>query len=425
MLAQFQDTIAAIATPEGRSALAIVRLTGDDTIRIVSKIIADPDALLTVRGGHSLYTNIGEIDDVVIHVHRAPRSYTGEDLIEITSHGSPVIAREIIAALVAAGARQADPGEFSRRAFFNGKIGLEEAELVSLKADAESEQELRGAELALHEKYERLRIAYDQLISLIAQVDAEIDFGESDHIEISDFDARVSNVTSVLQQMLRESTNRRVNTGYFTLALTGPPNVGKSSVFNALLSYERSIVSDTPGTTRDYVEAFIDVDGFRLKLIDTAGIRETDELIEGRGIELGKSAAAHADLTLRLTEPGDRTPQLLNGSIYLHNKIDLDGWSSGLRLSAVTGDGLSAFHTWLSGELQARSAELSQIKLNESERGLLADIIRMLQTLGLESEPAILSEDLRRAAQKLSEFLGISTSEASLDFIFSKMCIGK
>jgi tRNA modification GTPase len=426
MLAQFHDTIAAIATPEGRSALAIVRLSGYEAIRVAAKIVSDPSALLVARTGTSIYASVGDIDDVVVHIFRAPRSYTGEDLIEITSHGSPVIARQLLDALVAAGARQAEPGEFSRRAFFNGKIGLEEAELISLKADAESERQLRGAELALQEKYERLRSAYDQVISLIALVDAEIDFGESDHIEIRAFDERVTSVTSTLDQMLRESANRRVNTGYFTLALTGPPNVGKSSVFNALLSYERSIVSDTPGTTRDYVEAFIDVDGFRVKLVDTAGIRETEESIEGRGIELGKTAAAHADLTLRLTEPGARTPPLSkNGSIYLHNKIDLDAWPDGLRLSAISGEGLSDFHAWLSAELQARSSELSQLRMNEAERSSLQSVVKRLRAVRSDTEPPILAEELRQAAQNLGELLGVNTSEESLNFIFSKMCIGK
>ena len=425
MLAQFSDTIAAIATPEGRSALAIVRLSGQDAIAITAKVLADRDALLVARGGASLYTSIGDIDDVVVHLNRTPRSYTGEDLIEITSHGSPVIAREILEALVMAGARSAEPGEFSRRAFFNGKIGLEEAELISLKADAQSDRELRGAELALHEKYNRLRTAHDQLISLIALVDAEIDFGESDHIEISDFEERVAYVRSVLEQMLRENANRRVNTGYFTVALTGPPNVGKSSVFNALLNYERSIVSDTPGTTRDYVEAFIDVDGFRVKLIDTAGIRETDESIEGRGIELGMSAAAHADIILRLTEPSDRTSQLSNGSIYLHNKIDIDSWSDGLRLSAATGIGLSDFHKWLASELQSRSAELSQLRLNEAERNTLSKALKRLELLKLEMEPPLLAEELRTIASKIAELFGLNISNESLDFIFSKMCIGK
>ncbi|HWF44095.1 MAG TPA: tRNA uridine-5-carboxymethylaminomethyl(34) synthesis GTPase MnmE, partial [Candidatus Kapabacteria bacterium] len=364
------------------------------------------------------------VDDVIVHIYRAPRSFTGEDLCEITSHGSPVIAQEILSLLVLQGARQAEPGEFSRRAFFNGKIGIEEAELIAIKADAKSEAELHGAELALHEKFERLRHAYEGLISLIAQIDAEIDFGESDHIDIDNFGERVNAVIDVLNQLIRESANRRENAGYFTIALTGPPNVGKSSVFNALLNYERSIVSDTPGTTRDYVEAFISVDGFRVKLIDTAGLREASESIEHRGIELGQSASRHSDFTLRVTSPDDRKPDEV-GALLLHNKIDLDAWASGLRMSAKTGEGMESVHRWLSEKLHERSSEFSQIALSDSERRTLESIVNALSNVDPNLEPPILSEELRNAAASIGELLGMNISADSLDYIFSKMCIGK
>src|SRR5581483_66415 len=365
------------------------------------------------------------IDDVVIHVFRAPRSYTGEDLIEITSHGSPVIARQILGALVACGARQAEPGEFSRRAFFNGKIAIEDAELISIKADAHSEAELRGAELAMREKYHRLKKAYDALIALIARVDAEIDFGESDDIEIEDFDERVHEATQSLEALMRESTNRRLNTGFFSVAFTGPPNVGKSSVFNALLNFERSIVSEVPGTTRDYVEAFIEVEGFRVKLIDTAGIRETGESIEARGITLGANAATRADISLRVTDPTDRAPRTQSGNVLLHNKKDLDGWQDALSVSARTGEGMPDLHAWLARELQKKSPELSQIRLSETEMTRLEHVRSRLEEVNAGMEPALLAEDLRNAASELAMLLGENISANSLDYIFSKMCIGK
>ncbi len=424
-LSQFHDTIAAIATPEGRSALAIVRISGPDAIAIMSRIVSEPEAVWSARSASAVYTEIADVDDVVVHIHRAPRSFTGEDLCEITPHGSPVIARQILDLLVVNGACQAEPGEFSRRAFFNGKIGIEEAELISIKADAQSEHELRGAELAVHEKFERLRSAYDSLISLIALVDAEIDFGESDHIEIKDFAERLESVTSSLEQLIRDSANRRSNAGFFTVALVGPPNVGKSSVFNALLNFERSIVSEVPGTTRDYVEAFIDVDGFRVKLIDTAGTRVTSESLEERGIQLGRIAARHADISLRLTEPIDRFPTLQNGSVLLHNKIDLDHWTEGLRLSARTGEGLELLHAWLTGELRERSSELSLVALSDSEKSRLEGIKERLQAVNLDTEPVILAEELRLACSGLAEMLGMNLSYDSLNHIFSKMCIGK
>jgi tRNA modification GTPase len=464
-LTHFHDTIAAVSTAEGRSALGIVRISGPNAIKIVSKIVSEPENLLVARGGSSIYRKIyspsyeaernrrglgggspdvgssvskhtttqalpldeeGElIDDVVIHVFRAPRSFTGEDLCEITTHGSPVIVRQVLAVLVAQGAREAEPGEFSRRAFFNGKIGIEDAELISIKANANSEQELRGSELALHEKFERLRNAYNKLIALIALVDAEIDFGDSDQIQIKDFEDRVDEVIGSLNELVRDSSTRGENAGYFTVALTGPPNVGKSSVFNALLNFERSIVSETPGTTRDYVEAFINIDGFRVKLIDTAGIREAEESIEAQGIAMGTNAALHADISLRVTGPCDRTPHLTNGSILLHNKTDLDGWQESLNISALTGEGIEELHQWLSSELRKRSSEFNQINLSESEKIKLESIIDGLKSLKISLEPALLAEELRNLASDLASLLGMNVSEDSLSYIFSKMCIGK
>jgi tRNA modification GTPase len=277
----------------------------------------------------------------------------------------------------------------------------------------------------LHEKFSRLRTAYDLLLSLIAHVDAEIDFGESDSVEIQDFDDKIQCVTDSLTQLLQDSTNRRENAGYFTVALTGPPNVGKSSLFNALLRHERSIVSEIPGTTRDYVESFIDVSGFRVKLIDTAGIREADESLESRGIELGKRAATHADITLRLTVPDDRTPAHGENVLLLHNKIDLDHWTDGLCVSAISGEGINAFHKWLFTQLGKRSSELSLVNLSESERSKLSSILIRFSELTLMEEPAILSEELRNASADLADLLGLNTSSESLDFIFAKMCIGK
>ncbi len=445
-LTHFHDTIAAASTAEGRAALGIVRISGTDAIQIVAKIVSEPENLLVARGGSSIYTNVAQtsvcdpaaesqtevcatlgaiIDDVVIHVFRAPRSFTGEDLCEITTHGSPIIMRQVLAALAAQGAREAEPGEFSRRAFFNGKIGIEDAELISIKANANSERELRGAELALHEKFERLRNAYNQLLTLIAQVDAEIDFGDSDQIHIENFSSSIDEVTGMLGELINDSANRKENAGYFTVALTGPPNVGKSSVFNALLNFERSIVSEIPGTTRDYVEAFIEIDGFRVKLIDTAGIREAEESIEAQGIAMGTNAARHADISLRVTEPSERAPQLTNGSILLHNKTDLDRWNNDLHISALNGSGIKELHLWLSTELRMRSSEFNQINLSNTEKIKLQSIVERLKTFNITLEPALLAEELRNSASELANLLGMNIGEDSLNYIFSKMCIGK
>ncbi len=425
----YHDTIAAISTAEARSALGIVRISGSDAIRVVSKIVSEPELVWVARAGSSIYSSIiafGDIiDNVVLHIYRAPRSYTGEDLVEITTHGSPVIVRQVLDALVSHGAREAEPGEFSRRAFFNDKISIEDAELISVKANAASLRELRGAELALKEKFARLRNAYDELLSLVASIDAEIDFGDSDQIQISNFSAKINDVLKYLRSLVQDSANRRENAGFFTVALIGPPNVGKSSIFNALLNFERSIVSEIPGTTRDYVEAFIDIDGFRVKLIDTAGVREASESIEARGIELGTVAAFHADIALRVTDPSDRSPELRNGSILLHNKSDLDSWQDGIHVSALTGEGIDTLHSWMSEMVRSLLSEFTQINLNTSERVKLKSTIAKLESLNIGIEPSLLADELRFCTSELASLLGLDVGEDSLNYIFAKMCIGK
>jgi tRNA modification GTPase len=427
-LALFHDTIVAAGTPPGRSALAIVRLSGPDAIAIVAKLMDDPAKLLVLRSGGSVHANLTDdspIDDAVLHVSRAPRSYTGEDTVEITCHGSTVIVDRLIDSARRFGARVAEPGEFSRRAFWNGKITLEEAELIPLKIDAENVAELRGSERGLREKFDVLRRAYDELIQAVALIDAEIDFGESDSIEALGLDKRVAQVRLALEHLLASSSTRAANAGFFTIALIGPPNVGKSSLFNALLRTERSIVSETPGTTRDYLEAFIEIDGFRVKLVDTAGVREAGESIEERGIALGQTAAMQADLVFRLTDPGSRSDPAVSGEILLHNKVDLDHWSDGLTVSALSGRGLSELHAFIAEGLRGYASELSRPRMLEGEKQILQSALGSLEALDLKLELPLLADELRQTADSIGILLGMTTSVESLNYVFSSMCIGK
>jgi tRNA modification GTPase len=427
-LALFHDTIVAAGTPPGRSALAIVRLSGPDAIAIVAKLMDDPAKLLVLRSGGSVHANLTDdspIDDAVLHVSRAPRSYTGEDTVEITCHGSTVSVDRLIDSARRFGARVAEPGEFSRRAFWNGKITLEEAELIPLKIEAENVAELRGSERGLREKFDVLRRAYDELIQAVALIDAEIDFGESDSIEALGLDKRVAQVRLALEHLLASSSTRAANAGFFTIALVGPPNVGKSSLFNALLRTERSIVSETPGTTRDYLEAFIEIDGFRVKLVDTAGVREAGESIEERGIALGQTAAMQADLVFRLTDPGSRSDPAVSGEILLHNKVDLDHWSDGLTVSALSGRGLSELHAFIAEGLRGYASELSRPRMLEGEKQILQSALGSLEALDLKLELPLLADELRQTADSIGILLGMTTSVESLNYVFSSMCIGK
>jgi tRNA modification GTPase len=427
-LTLFHDTIVAAATPQGRSALAIVRVSGPDAVRIVADLSSRREDLLTLASGRSLHTEIGIpviIDDVVVHIHRAPASYTGEDLVEISCHGSQVIVERIIVAASSSGARLAEPGEFSRRAFWNGKITLEQAELIPLKIDATSDAQLRGSELGLQRKFSVLRRAYNEVLELVALIDAEIDFGDSDSIVVPNIAEKVERATSALQSLVEESSSERLNAGYYTVALTGAPNVGKSSLFNLLLRSERSIVSEIPGTTRDYLEAYLDIEGFRVKIIDTAGVRDATESIEERGIALGRSAAQQADHILLLTSPEDRDHVEQTGLTLVHNKSDLDGYRSGFSISTKTGSGLPELHMLLVGLVRAFGSELSRPQLLQGEREILVSVLNDLNHLETSAEPALLADDLRSCLENIGLLLGMTTSVESLNYIFSSMCIGK
>ena len=429
-LTTLHDTICALSTPPGKSAIAVMRITGADAIRISAKCISDPEKLFTTRSGDSLYTNVideseNHIDDVIVTVFRSPHSYTGEDLVEIHTHGSTLIIDLLQNLLTSNGARLAEAGEFSRRAYMHGKISLQELELLTLRIDASSERALSKAQSLVAKKYETLRSVYDSLIGLLAQVNAQIDFGESDLVQIDGLEDRVQSLRTSLQIFLEQASNKSVNKGYYSVALTGPPNVGKSSLFNALLKYERSIVSDIPGTTRDYLEAFIIIDGFRIKLIDTAGLREATEEIESKGIALGKSATEEADLTLRITDPQSRNINALQGEILIHNKSDLDHFKKSLSISAKTGEGLDLLIHFLREHLLSFDLQYSSYYISDSERSLIGQVLSTLAKVLSLNDITLVAEDFKQAADTISSLLGYNIGEDSLNHIFLKMCIGK
>lgn len=429
-LATLHDTIVAISTPLGTSALASLRLSGPEAIAIAARCTDTPKKLLTAIGGMSIYTNVvdtegAHIDDVIVTVWRAPRSYTGEDIVEFHTHGSPVIVDAVQRLCIAGGARLAEAGEFSRRAFMNGKLGLEALERTIMRLDASSEGSLGKIEMLLSAKFNRLRAIYDAIISLLAQVNAEIDFGESDHVDTSGFSHDLDRIRAEFDDFIARAANVQANKGYFSVALTGPPNVGKSSIFNALLRYERSIVSDTPGTTRDYVEAFVVFEGFRVKIIDTAGLRDATDTIESKGISLGSAIAEEADIVLRITDPERRATHATRGEILVHNKCDLDGYTDGIAFSATTGQGLDRLIGFIKEKVMALDAERTGYQIADTEKELIQSIVAILDKSLLNNELSIVAEELRIAADRVASLLGLNISEDSLQYIFNKMCIGK
>ncbi|MEP7234116.1 MAG: tRNA uridine-5-carboxymethylaminomethyl(34) synthesis GTPase MnmE [Ignavibacteriota bacterium] len=429
-LITLHDTICALSTPPGKSAIAVLRLAGSDAIKICANIISHPEKLFATRGGNSLYTNIidaeqNHIDDVIIVVFRAPNSYTGEDLVEIHTHGSTLIIELVQNLLRSSGARLAEAGEFSRRAYMHGKISLPQLDLLTLRIGASSEQMLSRAEALVAKKFDRLTAIYDSLIGLLAQINAQIDFGESDLVEISNFTLTLKSIRDSLEQLLEQASNISANKGYYSVALIGEPNVGKSSLFNALLKYERSIVSNIPGTTRDYLEAFVIIEGFRIKLIDTAGLRDANEELESKGISLGRTASEQADLTLRLTGPESRDTVALADEALVHNKSDLDNFSHPLSFSATSGAGLPSLLKFLHSKLLAFDSQYSNYSISDSERSLISEVLRTLAKVLPSGDITLIAEDLKHSLEIVGSLLGNNVGEDSLNHIFMKMCIGK
>lgn len=428
-LRSLTDTICALSTPPGKSALAVIRLTGADAISITAKIIRDPQKLFTTLGGVSLYTDVvspsGEaLDDVVVTIFRSPKSYTGEDIAEITSHGSEIITTEIVNLLTSHGARLAEPGEFSCRAWMNGKMGLDEVERIALRVDAASEQVLHNAANIIAAKFGRLRKAYDTVIEALALINAEIDFGESDQIDATGIAQHIDEAKRNLHDLLAASRNKALHNGYVSVALIGPPNAGKSSIFNALLRYERSIVSHIPGTTRDYVEAFMTIGGRRIKIIDTAGIRSAEEEIESRGIALGMAAQQEADIILRITDPASRNMVPLPGETLVHNKCDVDLYNNEICTSALNDD-ITPLVEFLARKIDSYDTGASSLAISAGEAERLRNVLDKLEGISSVEEPALIAEQLRESIELIGELLGLNAGDKSLEYIFSKMCIGK
>jgi tRNA modification GTPase len=428
-LTSHTDTICALSTPPGKSALAMVRMTGTDAIAIAAKIIREPEELFVAQGGATIYTDVlsksGEtLDDVVVTVFRSPKSFTGDDVVEITTHGSELIASEVANLLTSHGARLAEPGEFSRRAWMNGKMSLEEVEQIALRVDASSEQALHNAANVVRRKFERLRNAYDTVIEALALVNAEIDFGESDHIDASGFTKKLDETKQILQDLLEAAENKALDKGYISVALVGPPNVGKSSIFNALLRYERSIVSHIPGTTRDYVEAYMSLHGRRIKIIDTAGIRSANDEIESRGIALGAEAKQDADIILRITDIDSRNVVAQQNETLIHNKCDVDNFVNGISISALD-DNIDPLVKFLERTIDSFDTGSSSLAISTGEAERLGNVLTKLSQISPAEEPTLVAEQLRSASGEIGELVGLNAGEESLSYIFSKMCIGK
>jgi tRNA modification GTPase len=437
-----KDTITACATPPGVSALAIIRLSGPHALAIAQKLgdrDLPPRKPLAVR----LQLQKQDLDEAVVTFWPNPKSYTGEDLVEISCHGNPLIVETLLQTLCKLGARMARPGEFTERAFLSGRIDLTRAEAVLDVLHARSERALLAAQRALAGKLSNHLMAdRERLLNLLARIEAWIDFPDEDiQPEVGDgFQSEVSALLKSSTQLLSTAPlGHRLRSGY-RLVLAGPPNVGKSSLLNTLLGNNRAIVSSTPGTTRDTVEESIVLAGFPVRLIDTAGLRPSTDPVELEGMARTRTAMVSADLVLALI---DRTQlvdpcrqeweRLGNKVLKVLTKGDLPQVSKedGLLVSSQTGTGLDELRRTITHRLteNVTAPGSDEIAINARHEDALRRaseaLAAALSSLNAKAAPELVASDLRQALQALESILGVGTSEDVLDRLFAQFCIGK
>jgi tRNA modification GTPase len=445
------DTIVAIATPAGRGSLGVVRISGADARDVAGRIISRA-APLAPR--HATFTRVRSstsdshrtVDEVIATWFPAPHSYTGEHVVELSAHGSPVILEEVLTCAIAAGARLARPGEFTLRAFLNGKLDLIQAEAVADLIDAVTPLQVQVAFDQLAGTLTAKIVAFDtRLLDLMARLEASLDFPDEGYhfIEPHAIACSVSSVIAELDALLEAATRGRIIREGATVVIAGRPNVGKSSLFNALLGHARAIVTETAGTTRDLVTETCDVQGLRVTLVDTAGVRETGDPIELEGVSRGTRARDVADVIVVVLDgseplmPDDA--RLLDESadrvrVVVANKSDRPAiWQrdDAMRVSASTGDGMETLRRVLvdalsGGEALRDSAAISNVRhtaLLERARAHLLQARHAALQEGA-SEEFVLA-DLHAARATLGEIVGAHTSEDVLHHIFERFCIGK
>ncbi len=460
------DTIVAIATPPGRGGIGIVRLSGPDALRIAEKLVPvrKPIAPRTVCYGHVLDAAGDRIDDALLTWFPAPHSYTGEETAEIAAHGSPVVLQTLVERSIALGARLAAPGEFTERAFLRGRLDLTQAEAVRDLIDAQTLAQARLAAAQLGGSLARqVQPVKQQLVSLIAELEAGIDFAEDD-LDVLPADAilkRIAAMQPSLQALVRSFAAGRLLREGIRLAIIGRPNAGKSSLFNRLLERDRAIVTPIAGTTRDVVSERTVLEGIPVELLDTAGLRETDDQVERIGVSRSREASADADVVLLVADavemanggPLDRwidatTMALLEGRPWLlvRNKIDLlqeaTAYTQGsfgatapltvIDTSAVTGKGMDELRAAIlraakGSTMDGVAAEATLTNLRQHGSVVDADI-SLANTItavsaGVPHEMLLLS--LYDALRALDELTGTTTPDDVLNHIFSTFCIGK
>lgn len=458
-----EDTIAAVATAVGEGGIGIVRLSGPEAVAVANAVfrgvrgrpVFDQQSFKAAYG-HIVDPASGQaVDEVLLLVMREPHSYTREDVVEIHCHGGPLPLRRILGLVLAAGARLAEPGEFTKRAFLNGRLDLSQAEAVVDVIRAKTDASLRMAVGHLSGVFsDRVRGFRQEILRLVAHLEAAIDFPEEDIEELAarDVAAAADKLCADLDGLLSTAQTGRILREGLETVIIGKPNVGKSSLLNALLGEKRAIVTEIPGTTRDIIEEFVNIGGIPIKVVDTAGIRETADVVERIGVAMAREAMSQADLVLLLldasaplTAEDKEVMALLAGrpAIVLVNKTDLPAVidmeavvrqvddKPVIRISALEGTGVEELEKTIvemvySGRVkQAEGAFVNNVRHGRILQQARDSLAAALATIAAGMPPDCVVVDLRAAWEKLGEVTGETVGEDIIDQIFTQFCIGK
>lgn len=453
-LTQEFDTIAAISTPLGEGAISIVRLSGTDALKIAQSVFKGRNltavASHTINYGH-IYEDKRLVDEVMVSVMRAPKTFTREDIVEINTHGGIAVTQEILQLLLRSGARLAEPGEFTKRAFLNGRMDLAQAEsvmdLIRAKTDKAANIAVKQLEGSLSKMIQNIR---QEILESLAQVEVNIDYPEYDDVETMTSQMLIEKTTrfeQLLENLLATAKRGKILREGLKTAIIGRPNVGKSSLLNQMLREEKAIVTDIAGTTRDVITEFANIGGVPLELIDTAGIRDTDDIVESIGVERSKKALAEADLVLLVLDassalsPKDKELLELSASvnrIILLNKTDLPEKieiaelpADFIRISALKNENLDAVEDkinkiFFAGEIEAGDATVlsnaRHIALVEQALAALKEANNGLM-MGLPVD--LIQVDVTRCWQLLGEITGEAAPDELITQLFSQFCLGK
>lgn len=429
------DTIVAPITPPGRGAVGIIRVSGANCQKIAKAILGE---IPKPRYAH--FADFLDIDQGLVLYFPAPNSFTGEDVLELHAHGNPVILDLLLQRILQLGARLACPGEFTERAFLNGKLDLTQAEATADLINAASQEAVKAASLSLQGKFsEQINNLLAQLIQVRTQVEANIDFAEDVHgIDTKNIKSQLKQILTTGHNIQTQAQQGRLLQEGITAVIVGKPNVGKSSLLNYFTGHNSAIVTDIPGTTRDVLREAINLDGLPLHIIDTAGLRISDDQIEQEGIRRTWQEIEQADVILLLVDTDDfkftAFQNVMDKVIIIRNKIDLSKYKPHIvkhqqrdiiYVSVKTGSGLDLLRNYIKDKYHYNSTITGIFIARRRHLAALQKVKTALLSAQKQSQFDLIAEDLRQAQNALNEITGVFYTDDLLDRIFADFCVGK